>query len=266
MSDEFILAAYWKYRQRTMGQYITDLKGFLGELQRMDPSFSCLSYRSKSRPGFHTALLPDLSNLQQLILQGGDWEPRDYDHADSRGRPTLESNPKVPFSTSFWNGKAAIKGGLGLGVLAGSSLERFVSSVMVEFPNEEFDDDWLELGRLIPLFETVIKVWRPAYAIVTSHAFRYRVHVTKTEATVGWLTYFANAEAAKGLPGQVRCKTVETGGVILRITDDRLSAQNVDQVALARKVQETLRARRLLQMEHIYAYTRTRDSLSHKES
>lgn len=257
MSEVFYLGAYWKHRQQTMREYLADLKRFFGELREVDPIFSGLFYRSKSLPGFQALILSDLSNLQQLVLQDGDFDSKNYDHADASGRPTLDSNPSINFTTSFWNGKAAIQGGLQIGISAGSSHERLVSSVVAEFPYEEFGDDWLHLGRLYPLFQTVIRVWRPAYATVTSNAFRNSVKTDwKRKATIGWLNYFADASIATDLPPEIECKAPGIGGVILQLTEDRLSAQNADHVALGKEVRDILDARGLLDNERIFSYPR----------
>lgn len=256
MADEFILGAYWKYRKRTMGEYISDLKLCFSELQKVTPAFSHLFYRSKSLPGFQAAVMPDLSNLRKLLLEDRDFDSRDFDHADANGRPTLDSVPKIGFITSFWDGNAAVKGGIEMLISAGISHERLTNSLVIGFPYEEFGDYWLHLDRLYPLLEAVIRVWRPAHALVTSHAFRDKVKTDlKKKATIGWLNYFADSSVADGLPPEVKYKTLETGGVILQLTDERISAQNADQVALAREVQNVLGARGLLDKERIFSYT-----------
>jgi hypothetical protein len=253
MSDGFYLGAYWKRRPRTLGEHLADLQHFFRELQKVDPVFSQLQYRAKSLPGFQAAVLPDLSNLSELVRQNLDLDANDCDRVDAKGRPTLDSISRIGFITSFWDGQAAAKGGLEIGINAGSLSERVVASIVIELPFEERRDEWLDLKRLFPLLETVVSVSRPAYAIVTSNAFRDAVKIDKTKATIGWLTYFADRSVAKGLPAGVEQKTTDTDGVILQLTDTRLSAQNSDQLALARRIQDQLDKDGLLEKEKIYS-------------
>lgn len=248
----FYLGAYWPAdRPLTLRQYADATRSFLAQLQGVHPAFRTLEWVG-DRPNSAVHLLPDLSNLDDLIYRhaGRDAIYRD---TNADGTPSWKSTGILGYSMDYCTGKSAQAGGISIGVTAGCHGIPTPNAISIgfpppedtRFPHREFHDH----AFLRVLFCKVITLWAPKYGRVTSHAFAEAVS-GDARPHVGWLTYLRdpraaalrNAEALRGLVFE----STPDGGTLISLDQAIIRPDNMAQVERARQLRSKLIAEKLV--------------------
>ena len=102
----------------------------------------------------------------------------------------------------------------------------------------------------VEVMRALVLAWEPDWCVVTSDALRDTLSEKGRAGTfVGWLTYLSRHRMGEvpPLPEPVRIEPVEDKGTLVLLTPERLTASNPHHVALARRVQDVLLARGMLE-------------------
>jgi hypothetical protein len=189
-------------------------------------------------------LLPDLSNLDELIFKLGPRSDDLFTHANPDGSPTLDSEAGIGFSTSYGDQRSYGEEGIGVSISAGMDSPWLTNAVVIEMPMSlrEFQ----EYGFVKKLLATTLECWEPSRAVVTSHAFSEKLGGKGGPWTIGWMTWFKDASVTKALPKKAERETLATG-VLVTTTRELLSAENPTHVATALQIRDALLKRGFLQ-------------------
>ena len=189
-------------------------------------------------------LLPDLSNLDDLIFQVAPSDDELFTYANPDGSPTLDSEAVHGFSTSYSNQKRHAEEKVGVSITVGTDSPWLINSVVIEMPMGL--SEFREYGFVKKLLQTTVECWEPSMAVVTSHDFREKLGGKGGTKTIGWMTWFKDASVAKALPKKIERETL-ANGVLVTTTRELLSAENPTHVATARKIRDSLLKHGLLQ-------------------
>jgi len=243
MTDEFYLGAYWKHRSCTLREYIAGCRQFMARLGALHPVFRELIMTGKA-PNAGVKLLPDLSNLDELVFQLGPRGDDLFTHANSDGSPTLDSEGGLGFATSYSNKKSHAKEGVGVSISTGKDSPWLTNAVVIEMPRGV--SEFREYGFVKKLLETTVECWAPSMAVVSCDALVEKLGGKGGAQTIGWMTWFKDAKVAKALPKKVERETL-FNGVLVTSTRELLSAENPTHVATALQIRDSLLKRGLLQ-------------------
>jgi hypothetical protein len=243
MINAFYLGAYWKSRLRTVRQYVAESKSFFRRLQMLHPAFQTL-ITSEKRRGPPVALLPDLSNLEEVLLRRTFHQDAVFSHLDKEGNPTLDSASPLGFVTGYFSGEALGREKVGIMISAGSDSPWLGNAVVIDFPKEE--RAFREYGFVRQLLEAVVDCWAPDTAVVTSHSFNKRLDEQGGGEAIGWMNWFSEAGVRDALPEGIESEALGSG-VLVVTAREPVSADAPEHVATARRIRDSLRARGLLQ-------------------
>ena len=243
MPDEFYLGAYWKHRSCTLREYIAGCKQFMTQLGKLHPIFQALVMTGKA-PQAGVRLLPDLSNLDDLVFQLGPHGDDLFTHANPDGSPTLDSEGGIGFSTSYANKEPQAERGVSVSISTGMDSAWLTNAVVIRLPGKV--TEFREYDFVKKLLATTVECWEPSMAVVTSHAFREKLDGKGGSRTIGWMTWFQDASVAKALPKKAERETL-ANGVLVTTTRELLSAENPTHVATARRIRDALLKRGFLE-------------------
>jgi hypothetical protein len=236
MTEEFYLGAYWQQGRCTLREYIAASHRFMSRLGTLHPVFQELIMTGKT-PEAGVRLLPDLTNLDELVLRLAPSDDDLFSHPDPDGRPTLDSEAGHGFMTNYSNKSPRTEGKVGVSIIAGTDSPRLTNAVVIELPMgfREFR----QYGFVKKLLETTVGCWEPSMAVVTCYTLVEKLGGKGGTQTIGWMTWFKDAKVAKALPKKAERETL-ANGVLVTTTRELLSAENPDHVATARKVRDSL--------------------------
>jgi hypothetical protein len=243
MPDEFYLGAYWKHRSCTLREYIAGCRRFMTRLVVLHPCFQELVMTGKA-PDAGVRLLPDLSNLDELVFQLAPRNDDLFTHANPDGSPTLDSEGGIGFATSYWNGNQRTEEQVAVSISTGKNSPWLTNAVVLHLPVSV--SEFREHQFVKKLLATTVECWEPSRAVVTSHAFSEKLGGKGGIRTIGWMTWFKDTTVTKALPKKVESETL-AGGVLVTTTRELLSAANPSHVATAHKIRDILLKRGLLQ-------------------
>ena len=243
MRNDFYLGAYWKNRLRTVRQYVAESKNFFRRLQMLHPAFQTL-ITSEKPEGPPIALLPDLSNLEELLLRRASHQDAVFSHLDKKGNPTLDSASPLGFVTGYFSGATLGEEKVGIMISAGSDSPWFGNAVVIDFPKGEHA--FQEYGFVRQLLEAVVDCWAPGTALVTSHAFNERLEDQGGRNAIGWMNWFSDPGVRNALPEGVESEALGSG-VLVVTAREAVSADVPEHVLTARRIRDSLRERGFLQ-------------------
>jgi hypothetical protein len=238
MTDEFYLGAYWKQGLCTLREYAVGTKHFMARLVALHPVFQGLEMTGKA-PNSGVRLLPDLSNLEELIFQLGPGNDDLFTHTNPDGTPTLDSEAGLGFSTSYGNRKPQAQGGVGVSITVGTDSPWLTNAVVIEMPMgiSEFRD----YGFVKKLLETTVECWAPSMAVVTCYALVEKLSGQGGPRTIGWMTWFKDSAVRKAVPKGVEREAL-AGGVLVTTAREVVSPENSRHVATALQIRDALLA------------------------
>jgi hypothetical protein len=237
MAESFYLGAYWKARRRTLREYIAESKDFLAALQELHPAFRRLvSWGDTEESGVE--LLPDLSNLEDLIFRRGPSDDALFSPAGSGGAPTLDSYCSRGFITVYSNGSALAEEKVRITIIAGTDSPWLSNSVVINFP--QAIQAFREYAFIRQLLEVVLDCWAPDMAIVSSSAFNEKLDGQGGRKAVGWMTWFADPAVQEALPEGVE-RQARGGGMLVVTAHEAVSPSVPGHAATARLIRESLR-------------------------
>jgi len=236
MPDEFYLGAYWKHRSCTLREYIANCRQFMARLGKLHPCLQELIMTGKA-PNAGVRLLPDLSNLDDLVFELGPRGDDLFTHANPDGSPTLESEAGIGFSTSYGDQRPYGEEGIGVSISAGMDSPWLTNAVVIYMPISV--REFQEYGFVKKLLATTVECWEPTRAVVTSHAFREKLGGKVGSPTIGWMNWFKDSAVTKALPKRAEREALASG-VLVTTTRELLSAENPTHVATARRIRDAL--------------------------
>jgi len=243
MTEEFYLGAYWQQGRCTLREYIAASHRFMSRLGTLHPVFQELIITGKT-PEAGAKLLPDLTNLDELVLRLAPSDDDLFTHPNPDGRPTLDSEAGRGFMTSFSNKSPRTEEKAVVSIIAGTDSPWLTNAVVIELPMglREFR----EYGVVKKLLETTVECWEPSMAVVTCYSLVEKLGGQGGSQTIGWMTWFKDASVAKALPKKIERETL-ANGVLVTTTREMLSAENPTHVATALQIRNALLKRGLLQ-------------------
>lgn len=242
MTNSFYLGAYWKERQRTLREYIADTKRFLARLGELHPVFQGLVLTGRT-PSSGVRLLPDLSNVEELLFRLAPRTDVLFTHAHPDGSPTLSSECDIGFLTSYSNAEPRVEEKVSITLTAGASSPSVSNAVVLYLPMGV--SEFREYAFVRRLLETVVDCWAPSTAVVSSTAFRKKLGGPGGSHTIGWMTWFADPTVREALPKEIEVEPLD-GGLLVTTTREVISPDAPDHVATAIKVRESLKEHGLL--------------------
>lgn len=237
MASDFYLGAYWRNRPGTLREYIADSKRFLSRLRALHPVFQDMTSWELPR-GSPVALLPDLSNLDELLLRRASRRDALYTPCDAKGAPTLDSTCQLGFITNYANKTSLADERVGLMVTAGTDTPGLGNAVVIDFPQGVHAFREHEFVRR--LLEAVIDCWAPETVVVSTQAFNERLDDQGGRSAIGWMNWFAETAVQEALPEEVACEPLG-GGVLVMTARDAVSPDVPEHVANARHIRDSLR-------------------------
>jgi hypothetical protein len=234
MTVSFYVGAYWKDRQQTLREYIAESKRFLARLRELHPVFlKLMSWGRTLDSG--VALLPDLSNLDELLFHRAPDEEALFLPSAPDGSPTLDSTCEIGFSTSYATGQDAKS--TSVSITAGTASPWLNNSVVIKLP---VGNELAEYGFLRQLLKVTVEIWAPQTAVVSSNAFNQTLTGMNLKLPiVGWMNWLADTAARDVLPAGVQSEPL-AGGLLVTTTRELLSPESPDHVATARKIRDAL--------------------------
>lgn len=185
---DIYLGAYWKFRPMTLGQYLEAVRDTIARLQAFHPMFHGLT-EVGSKPNDEVTLAADLSNLKEIVLARAPVDLKESTELDMHGLPTARTRCALGFLLRFINAKSEGQGKILLSISAGED-SRWISSALVlnlddSLPERHDAAFWRQA------LATIIDIWHPDSALVTSKSFRDRIFHERTPLNhIGWLQYF----------------------------------------------------------------------------
>lgn len=249
----FNLGVYWPAdRPLSLRNYADATRAFLLMLRDMHPAFRSLEWVG-DRPNAAVKLLPDLSNLDELIYRRAGSDEHIYQKANADGTPSWDSVCMFGYYMDYGTGRSANAGGLSLSISAGHDGIRTPNSVCIGFPlqgDERFPHrEFYELSFLKKLFSQMIAFWKPADGLLTSNVFS-NVVADEGLPYVGWLTYLGDPRAAAlrncaALQG-LTFEATSDGGTLISLGTDIISPDNPAQLEKARRLRAVLIAEKIV--------------------
>jgi immunity protein 52 of polymorphic toxin system len=157
---------------------------------------------------------------------------------------------KVGFIFGTWTGHAEDARGGMVRLICGSDALGASNSCFLQLPREEPGTERvLTVPVLTKIMRAMVLAWEPDWGVVTSADLRDSLSQKAHAGTfLGWMTYLSRLRGeVPALPAPVCTEAVEDQGSLLLLTPERLTASNPEHLALARRVQDVLRTRGLLQ-------------------
>ena len=234
MKGSFYVGAYWEDRPQTLGEYIAASKRFLARLRAFHPVFLNLMSWGKTLDS-GVALLPDLSNLDELLFHRAPDEDCLFLPSAPDGSPTLNSTCTIGFITSYATGQDGKS--TSVSIAAGAASPLLNNSVVIKLPA---GSALAEYGTLKQLLKVTVESWAPQTALVSSNAFNRALNGMNLKLPiVGWMTWVADTAARDVLPAGIQSEQL-AGGLLVTTTPELLSPESPDHVATARKLRDTL--------------------------
>lgn len=248
----FYMGVYWPAdRPLTLRQYADLTHNFLLLLQREHAVFRMLQWVG-DRPNSAKSLLPDLSNLDELIYHNARCDAK-YRDANPDGTPSWASIGLFGYGMVYGTGKSARSGGVTIRIDAGAYDIRTPNAVWIGFPLPECPGfphrEFYDHAFLERLFRKMIDFWNPASGLVTSHLFSEAV-VDEGLPYVGWLTYLRDPRAAAlrndELLRDLDFKSTPDGGTLISLDSAIVRPDNMTQVDRARRLRSIVVAEKLV--------------------
>jgi hypothetical protein len=232
MNETYYAAAYWGGRKESAEECARRTEIFFRLLSRCDSIYARWFEQADS-----------LKKALQL-----QFEPTYDTFVRFFGRRKYRDG-KDGFSFSAWTGhKEDGHGGMVM-LRCGSAAEVVSNNCLLYLPSEGPEEGRvLTPSVLTEVMRALVLAWEPDCGVVTSHDMRDTLSEKGSAGTfVSWVMYLSRERGeVPPLPEPVRVEPVEDKGSLLLLTPERLSASNPEHVALARRVQEVLLAKGLL--------------------
>ncbi|RKH54746.1 immunity 52 family protein [Corallococcus aberystwythensis] len=228
--DSFFVGGYWGARKETPEACANRAAVLFELLAACDPLLARWYKSIRSRKGTQKLSLmpPDVSVLTDLFRRG----------VNREGRVVFED---LGFHVWFLN-ESDPKGvdlRIRCGDFDGTSPNSCFLSLPFDGPNAE---RVLTPSVLESVMRGMVTAFEPDWiAAMSDHHRQLDDPDNKTNAWVGWLTYFSKQRGTvPPLPAPVRIEPVEDKGTLIVLTPERFTVANPEHVALSRRVRELL--------------------------
>ena len=224
MGDRYYARCAWTTRDESDAQFARRGAEWFRELSRLEPELRRW-YDFKTHPRNAFEVFP---TEEQML---------------GRFKQTRKSRGECVFAA--WNGQEKTNN-VCTGMMSG--MKRVGGSCTVDFYSDEGDiiERMLRPEMLAQLLRSMVRIWEPDRAVVTSSAFldihdRTNGRLPAGLTFCGWLTYRPTMpEQIPPLPPPVQVEPVEDKGSLIILTPERLTASNPAHVALGKTVQRIL--------------------------
>jgi hypothetical protein len=242
--DKHRLGCSWIDRPQTLGEFVDAAAAYLKCLRPLHPLFSGPLFLTGSAPKEFEPLAADLSNLEGFVRRFG-WNrkaPADR-HIGVLPDRTMgtEGTSRLGFHINLnSSGRTTKPETVCLSFSGGTPGAVLPSAISVRFPMAgapEFE----QYGFVKDLMKVSVDAWRPCLGYVISSEFSRPQDLDTTQyPAIGWMNYFANAGVQEAVPANVECESFGPGGVLLTLQRERPSPDDVQAVARAKRIRETL--------------------------
>ncbi len=243
MLDSLYLGAYWRNRRMTLREYAAVTQRFLARLRELHPLFQELVSWGDTEDSA-VALLPDLANLEGLILTRNHGRDAIYSHPGPDGGPSLDSECRRGFIMNYSTHRAAVQENVQVMITAGVYSPALTNALVIDFPragSQEFQQ--YEFSRA--LLGVVVECWQPRMALITSPSFRDKLGGEGGPRTIGWMTWFADVAVKEALPSGTDAEPMR-GGVLVTTARDVMSTGLSEHLSTAQRIQDRLKAHGVL--------------------
>lgn len=234
--EKFIIGAYWKNRPLQSKEYLTFVKNYLRILTHFNKQFSKF-YAWGGTPTAGCWLDENLNNFDKVVFNHINDEDIKYQNSDPNNwEITLESKSPIGYMEIF-SAKKDTPEEIAVSISAGALSENIVNSIIVSF---DAGSEGKSNNFLYSLFKLTLNYCNPEYAIIISQEFRQKQKVEGVRINVGWLTYFADSSISKYLPSGTNYEMLQEGGVLIKLKDEKPSAESQEDVSAAIKIRDSL--------------------------
>ena len=233
MRETYYAGSYWGSRKESAEESARRAETFFQLLSQCDPIYSRWFEQANS---LKKALQLQFEPTSETFLRF--FKSRKYNEG------------AFGFGFSAWTGHEEDEHGGMVMLSCGSAVTPPSNNCLLYLPKEEPGTERvLTPFTLAKVLRAMVMAWEPDWAVVTSDDLRDTLSETSRAGTfVGWWTYVSRSRGeVPPLPEPVRVQPVEDKGTLVLLTPERLTASNPNHVALARRVQDVLLARGMLE-------------------
>ncbi|HYO72757.1 MAG TPA: immunity 52 family protein [Archangium sp.] len=233
MKETFQAGVYWPCRKESAEACARRAETFFGLLSRCDSIYARWFEQAGSlKKALQLQFEPDFETFMRFF-----------------GRKAYQNGPDG-FSFSAWTGHKEEGRGGSLMLTCGSCSNFYSNVCLLYLPSSGPEEERvLTMSVLTEVLCAMALAWEPDWGVITSHELRGALSEKKSAGDfVGWLTYVSRRRGeVPPLPEPVRVQPVEDKGSLVLLTPERLTASNPEHLSLARRVQDVLHTRGLLE-------------------
>jgi hypothetical protein len=233
MLETYYAAVYWGCRVESAEECAHRAELFFRLLSRCDPDYTRWFEQAESRK-------------KALQLQ---FDPTAATFASFFKKRRYKLG-KIGFILGAWTGHEGRERGGIISLTCGDDAVSAPNNCLLYLPREEPGAERvLTASILSEVMRAMVLAWEPDWGVVTSDDLRDTLSEKgRTGTFVGWMTYLSRARGeVPPLPAPLRVEPVEDKGALIHLTSERATVTHSEQVTLARRVQEFLRAKGLLE-------------------
>ncbi|HZI07858.1 MAG TPA: immunity 52 family protein [Archangium sp.] len=234
MKETYYAGAYWACRKESAEESARRAEAFFRHLSRCD--------------SIYVRWFEQANSLRKALqLQ---FEPTSETFMRFFRKKAYQNGPDG-FSFSAWTGHEEDGHGGMMSLTCGSCSNFYSNVCLLYLPSAGPEEERvLSPSVQVEVMRALVLAWEPDWCVVTSDALRDTLSEKGRAGTfVGWLTYLSRHRMGEvpPLPEPARIIPVEDKGTLVLLTPERLTASNPHHVALARRVQDVLLARGMLE-------------------